>query len=90
MGSGLQDSFHGRPEQAQPANRGPGPGKPGNAMGLWYSYHWRVLRIGVKKGAAMTTDKTPVALLAAFATASAGQAPTEERLSRRFPRTCPR
>ncbi len=59
-------------------------------MGLSYFFHWRVSRIGVKKGAAMATNKTAVALLAAVATASAGQAPTEERLSRRFPRTCPR
>jgi hypothetical protein len=59
-------------------------------MGPWYFYHWGVSRIGVKKGAAMATNKTAVALLAAFATASAAQAPTEERLSRRFPRTCPR
>jgi len=62
-------------------------------MGFSYFYHRRVSRIGVKKGAAMATNKTAVALLAAFATASAGQAPeapTEERLSRRFPRTCPR
>ncbi|MEK6209068.1 MAG: hypothetical protein AABM64_01665 [Pseudomonadota bacterium] len=41
----------------------------------------------------MATNKTTVALLAAFATASAGrapQAPTEERIPRRFPCTCPR
>lgn len=62
-------------------------------MGLSYFLHWRVSRIGVKKGAAMATNKTTVALLAAFATASAGrapQAPTEERIPRRFPCTCPR